>query len=289
MRRIQMLLVVLLCAAGCSATPPAGIDGDLTDDWAPLSAPAPFRPATGQCHEALAATAPLDDYRPIDCAELHVSETYHVGTAPDAKVVPAAGSAEAIAAFGECSDAAAGFLGGPWRSARVAVQVVWPTRAGWSGGARWFRCDVTVADLDGQSRTSRAGSLKGELGRASPLRLACFTPTVKGETVTAMKPVSCTKPHRAEFAGLWRAPDVAYAKLEADTARSAAGCRGVIATFAGLPDDADMQYRSGWISYNPTRTEWVSGEHRVRCFVYFAKRTFSRSLKGAGPKVLPVS
>ena len=49
-----------------------------------------------------------------------------------------------------------------------------------------------------------------------------------------------------------------------------------------------MQYRTGWISYNPTRTEWQSGERRVRCFAYFAKRTFTRSLKGAGTTVLPV-
>jgi hypothetical protein len=49
-----------------------------------------------------------------------------------------------------------------------------------------------------------------------------------------------------------------------------------------------MQYRSGWISYNPTRTEWMAGERRVRCFIYFAKRTLTRSLKDAGPDALPV-
>ncbi|AGZ44367.1 septum formation family protein [Actinoplanes friuliensis] len=291
MRRAPAPLVVLLVAlfaAGCSATPPPGTDGDLTDDWAALATPAPFRPAAGQCHEALATTAPVDDYRPVDCAELHVSETFHVGTAADADVVPAPGSPGAKAAFRECSDVAADFLGGPWRSARVAVQVVWPTRSGWAGGARWFRCDVTTADLDGQSRTSREGSLAGELAGPSPLHLACFDPTVDGETVKTMLPVTCAEPHRAEFAGLWKAPDVAYAKLESDIDRSATGCRSVIARFAALPHNDDLQYRSGWISYNPTRTEWLSGERRVRCFIYFAERTFERSLKNAGPRVLPV-
>ncbi|MEU8235965.1 septum formation family protein [Actinoplanes sp. NPDC048967] len=287
MRHTAVLLAVLL-TAGCSGAPPDGTDGDLTDDWRTPSSPAPFRPATGECHEMLAATAALDDYRPVDCAELHVSETFHVGTAADADVVPAAGTAGARAAFQECSTRAAGFLGGPWRTARVAVQVVWPTKAAWSGGARWFRCDVTTADLDGQSRTSRTGSLAGELAGASPLKLGCFNPTVDGETVTTMRPVPCEERHRAEFAGLWKAPEITYAALESGTERSAAGCRGVIAKFAKLPDDSDMQYRTGWISYNPTRTEWLSGERRVRCFVYFAKRTFTRSLKGAGPSVLPV-
>ena len=91
MRWTVALLAVLL-AAGCSATPPPGTDGDLTDDSATLGTPAPFRPPVGHCHEAVAITAALDDYRPVDCAELHVSETYHVGTAVSATadVVPAA-------------------------------------------------------------------------------------------------------------------------------------------------------------------------------------------------------
>jgi hypothetical protein len=287
MRRTAALLAVLL-TAGCSATPPPGTDGDLSDDWAALGTPAPFRPTAGQCHETLATTGPLDDYRPIDCAELHVSETFHVGTAADADVAPAAGTPGAKAAYGECSDAATEFLGAGWRGARVAVQVVWPTRAGWTGGARWFRCDITTADLDGQSRTSRTGSLAGELSHPSPLRLTCFDPTVDDGTVTAMTAVPCTAAHRAEFVGLWNAPDVSYSSLESDTERSAAACRSTIARFAKLPDDSDLQYRSGWISYNPTRSEWLFGERRVRCFIYFAERSFTRSLKNAGPRVLPI-
>ncbi len=287
MRGTAVLLVALL-TAGCSGAPPAGTDGDLIDDWAVPGPAAPFRPAPGQCHEVLAATAPLADYRPVDCAELHVAETYHVGTAADAAVVPAPGTAEARTAYRECSERAAGHLGGPWRTARIAVQVVWPSRAGWSGGARWFRCDLTTADLDGRSRTSRTGSLAGELAGASPLKLGCFNPTVDGATVTTMRPVACDRAHRAEFAGLWRAPEITYAALESGTERSAAGCRTAIATFADLPDDSDMQYRTGWISYHPTRTEWLAGERRVRCFMYFAKRTFTRSLRNAGTSVLPV-
>jgi hypothetical protein len=253
-----------------------------------MAAPAPFRPAAGECHKDLATTAPVAGAHPVDCAEPHVAETFHVGTAPDADVVPAPGSAGAKAAYQECSDRAAKFLGGPWRGARMAVRVVWPTRTGWSAGARWLRCDITLADLDGRSHTSRRGSLAGELAGASELRLACFNPTVEGDTVTTMAPVPCFAPHHAEFAGLWRGPDISYAELERDTARSAAGCRSTIAKFAGLPDDNDLQYRSGWISYNPTRTEWLAGERRVRCFLYFAKRTISRSARDAGPAVLPV-
>jgi hypothetical protein len=103
-----------------------------------------------------------------------------------------------------------------------------------------------------------------------------------------MTAVPCTATHRAEYAGLWTAPDIPYAQQAADRTRTAAGCRSAIAKFTGVPDNADMQYRSGWISYNPSRTEWQLGERRVRCFLWFTDRTLKRSLKGAGPAALPV-
>ncbi|BCJ55767.1 hypothetical protein Asp14428_72420 [Actinoplanes sp. NBRC 14428] len=283
--RLAVALTAVMVTAGCT-TAPGGADGDLTDDWPPPPAPSPFRPAAHACHVRLPETASAAD-RPVSCDQVHVSETFHLGTAADADVPPAPGTPGARAAYRECSDAAVTFTGGQWRTARLAVHVVWPAREAWSRGARWFRCDLTQTDLDGYGRSGRSGSLEGELTRPSPLRLTCFAPTVDGGTVTAMRPVACAAKHRAEFAGLWHAPDVAYANLQAGTARAATACRSVIARFAALPDDADMQYRSGWISYNPTRTEWLAGERRVRCFLYFAERTWTRSLRGAGPSVLP--
>ncbi|MEV8505949.1 septum formation family protein [Actinoplanes sp. NPDC051475] len=288
MRRVVAALVAAMLAAGCTGPPSGDADGDLTDDWSPSPTPAAFRPAAHACHARLVQAASVADEEPVGCDQVHVSEAFHLGTAPDADVPPAAGTAGDRAAYRECAQAAVDFVGGSWRTARLAVHVVWPTRQGWSGGARWFRCDLTQTDLDGYGQSGRTGSLEGELTRPSPLRLGCFTPTVDGETVTEMRPVGCGQKHRAEFAGLWQAPDVSYADLEAGVARSAAGCRSVIAHFAALPDDSDMQYRSGWISYNPTRSEWVAGERRVRCFVYFAERTMTRSLKNAGPSVLTV-
>lgn len=103
-----------------------------------------------------------------------------------------------------------------------------------------------------------------------------------------MAAVACTKSHAAEFAGLWTAPDIPYAEQVSDRVRSAAGCRSAIATFTGVPDDDDVQYRTGWISYNPTRTEWQQGERRVRCFLWFRDGKLTRSLAGAGPSALPV-
>ena len=168
------------------------------------------------------------------------------------------------------------------------MRVVWPARAGWSGGARWYRCDVAEADLDGGGETARTGSLKGALNARPALRLGCFDPEVDDTTVRTMTPVSCTRPHAAEFAGLWTAPDVPYARQVADRERSAAGCRSAIARHTGVPDDDDVQYRTGWISFNPARTEWQQGERRVRCFLWSSAGRLTRSLAGAGPAALPV-
>jgi len=289
-RALHSLAAALLLAgvAACAGPVPDGIDGDLTDGWATMPAAVGFRPAAGQCHESLVEVAAMDDHRPVDCAELHVAETFHVGDGPDEPVVPTGGSAAMHAAYAECAGRAVKFLGGPWRGSRIVVRAVWPSRAGWTGGARWFRCDVAQADLDGNSDTSRTGSLAGALGRSSPLRLTCFNPKVNADAVRTMTAVDCAKAHAAEFAGLWTAPDVAYAEQIKDRARSAAGCRSTIAKFTGVPDDNNVQYRTGWISYNPTRTEWQQGERRVRCFLWFDGGKLTRSLAGAGPSALPV-
>jgi hypothetical protein len=281
--------LLLAAVAACTPAPPAGLDGDLTDDWPAPPAPTSFRPVAGECHEALAETAPMAGHRPVDCGELHVAETFHVGDAPAAPVPPGGGSAAMHAAYADCAERAEGFLGGPWRGARIVVRVVWPSRAGWSGGARWYRCDAAQADLDGGGDAARTGSLAGALRDGdSPLLLRCFDPQVRDTTVRTMAPVSCTKRHAAEFAGLWTAPDVPYAEQARDRTRSAAGCRSVIARYTGVPDDDDVQYRTGWISFNPTRIEWQQGERRVRCFLWSSDGALTRSLAGAGPGALPV-
>jgi putative regulator of septum formation len=288
MLRVMVAALLLAGLAGCSGPAPEGVDGDLTDGWAMLPAAEPFRPKIGECFENLVEVAAMDDHRPVDCGELHVAETFFVGEGPDEPVAPTGGSAAMHAAYADCSGRAVTFLGGPWREARIVVRAVWPSRQGWAGGARWFRCDVAQADLDGSSDTSRTGSLAGTLTADSGLRLGCFNPKVNSDAVRTMTAIACTKTHAAEFAGLWTAPDIPYAEQIRDRDRSAAGCRSAIARFTGVPDDDDVQYRSGWISYNPTRTEWQQGERRVRCFLWFRGGKLTRSLAGAGPSALPV-
>jgi hypothetical protein len=283
---IAIALVTALVTAGCSAETGGG---DITSSWPMIAAASPFEPATGTCHETLETTGSAGTYLPMSCAELHVSETFRVAAAQDAPVAPSAGSAPARQAYAECAEHATTFLGGPWRDARLAVHVIWPSRQGWSGGARWFRCDLTETDLDAQHDKSRTGSLAGELKGTSALLLGCFTAKVSADDVRTMTAVGCTVKHTAEYVGTWTAPDIPYAEQTSDRTRTAVGCRSVIAGYTGVPDDADIQFRSGWISYNPTRIQWQQGERRVRCFLWFSDRTLTRSLKGAGPSALPVN
>jgi hypothetical protein len=180
-------------------------------------------------------------------------------------------------------------VGGPWRTGRIAVNVVLPAQTGWSGGARWYRCDITEVDLDtGRTVTRQRTMARGLLG-AKDLLLRCFNPTIAGSGVDKMTAVPCTRKHRTEFAGLWTVPKgIGYDKLRADEPRTAKGCRSVIARFAGIPDNSDVQYRTGWIAYHPTEDEWDRGERRVQCFLWLSGRSLTRSMKGAGTSGLPI-
>jgi hypothetical protein len=278
-------VLAALLIAGCT-TIPEGLDGDVTNSWSMIGNPTAFKPAAGTCHEDLEPTGPMETYRPVACTALHLSETVALGTftGPTAAQthVPEPGSAAETTAYQDCSTKISAFVGGPWRSGRITVNVVLPSQAGWSGGARWYRCDITEADVNSSRQISRKGTMARGLTGAAPLRLGCFNPQIAADDVEKMNAVSCTKKHHAEFVGLWNAPAMAYAKLRSDQKRTAKGCRTAIAKFAKVPDNSDIQYRSGWISYNPTEEQWDRGERGVQCFLWLSGRTLTRSMKGAG-------
>ena len=104
-----------------------------------------------------------------------------------------------------------------------------------------------------------------------------------------MAPAECTKAHNAEFAGVFGAPDVAYPKTEQERDTLAFnGCQGVIATFANLPNDGNFKFRTGMIITPYSQDEWEQGNRGVRCHMWLEKNV-TRSMKGAGPAVLPAT
>ncbi|HEU4346529.1 MAG TPA: septum formation family protein [Actinoplanes sp.] len=297
MKRWWTVLVVaaaLGVTAGCGSLP-YGIDGNLTDDWPAPARPESFRPAADGCFDALEPTAPLASYAPFDCAERHVAEAYFVGdltgdaASPDADDAPRDGASPAhIAAAAECGRRATTFLGAEWRHGRLRLQPVLPASKGWAAGARWFRCDIAQVDVSTDRVVSRTGSLRDALRGAAPLALTCFNPTVRDDRVRAMRAVRCADRHYAEFAGLWTAPDIDFADLVGNDAM-AAGCRSVIAGYAGVPDDGDLRFRVGWLGFAPTRAEWELGVRSVQCFLWLESKTMKGSYRGAGTGKLPIN
>ena len=293
MRRVGSLAaavaggVAAVLLAGCSLPP--GVDGAIADDWPALAQAEPWQPRSGECHPShFAGTPRLRLYRPVPCTEGHTIETVHVGAFQERPTPPPPGSPERRRAYAECHTKATEFLGDDWRTGRLMLGVAVPTDEAWSGGARWFRCDLwEVREEDNPNEVYRSSSLKDALRGERAVAYGCFAATIKDEQVESMVAVDCTRPHNAEFAGVFEAPDIPYPKTEDEFDRMAFnGCRGVIARFAGVPNDRALSYRTGQIITPYAREAWEEGNRGVRCFL-FLDRNVTRSLKGAGPGGLP--
>ncbi|KKK06067.1 septum formation family protein [Micromonospora sp. HK10] len=280
-----------LALTGCGA--PGGVDRDLADDWPALPKAAAFLPDAGTCHVTIQDVGYLSGYNPVDCTVLHRAETLHVGTltGPDAErsTPPRVGSAGMRTARAECDTQVSKAVGADWRSGRLAVGVVFPSASAWGGGARWFRCDASeVTSLDDGSVTARTASLRGALATGSPLAFGCFNPKLVKDDIQQMRPVACTAKHHAEFVGIYQFPDISYAEFKRTSLRAHKACRDLIATYAKVPKNGDLQYRAGTIIYHPLEAEWRNGERGVQCFLWVADRALTRSMRGAGNKGLPV-
>ncbi|GAB3856241.1 hypothetical protein GCM10029963_52240 [Micromonospora andamanensis] len=290
-RTLVTTFIVAALLSGCGST--GGLDGDLVDDWAALPPPGPFTPAAGVCHEAdFAEVVPLGAYAPVDCAAPHRVETVHVGAFPAARdEPPSTGSAELRTAFADCDNRANGYVGDNWRAGRLRLAVAVPSEPGWGAGSRWYRCDLMeVSTVEAGARVVlRTGSLRDALRTASPLRLSCQqTRTDGGGVVQTLVPVACTERHDAEFAGVWAAPDRPYPTRSAQWAPFYAGCRSVLARFAGLPDDDDLVFRTDVVVRPPSAGRWRVGDRGIRCYLWLSDRRVTGTLKGAGPGELPV-
>lgn len=289
-----VLLVMLLAACGN----PAGVDGDLTDAWAPLPAAIGFTPVAGTCHLAnYSPTGSRSTYDEVDCESHHRTETVYVGryTSPasDSEVPPVDGSAAAQAAYHTCDVQTSRYVGGQWHSARLWIGVTDPSAAAWSGGARWFRCDVLeISSIeDDGGMVLRDDTLRDALRQPeSPLLLTCYGIRVDSTgAVDTMPAASCNGRHNAEYAGLWFAGGTAsYPRTDAQWSAFHAGCRDSIAAYVRVPDDANLQYRTGVISLPGGADVWAQGDRAVRCYLWLDGSALMSSLKGKGVAGLPV-
>ncbi|WP_213453904.1 septum formation family protein [Rhizomonospora bruguierae] len=290
---VALVVVTAVTLAGCGK--PAGVDGSLTNGWPAIGEPKPFVPAADTCHETFKETGYLSSYEPVDCAKKHESETAYVGTFADGDVdsntPPTASSAAMKAAYAECAGKAKEYLGADWRSGRVYLGMVLPSTDAWSGGARWFRCDLMeTVGKDDSDFVAREGSIKGALGGSRALGYTCYAVTLKNNSVDKMTPTACTKTHNAEFVGVYTAPDGAYKAPTSGTYDAYhKACRSMVAGWANVPNDGNTVYRYGTIVTPLGRTEWERGNRGVLCHIWLDKKNQTKSLKGAGTGALPIN
>jgi hypothetical protein len=286
--------VLVVLPAGCSER--VDVDGRIADDWRPIGEAEPFVPLAGACMSTgYTEVASLSSYNPVDCAEAHYTETVYVGLFPEAAAQaaspPAAGSPAMRAAYAECDKKARAYLGDDWRTARLWLGVTRPSPSAWTGGGRWYRCElVEVAPVGTFDEVQqRRGSLKGALTAASRLRLGCYTVRKgTGGGIGTMTPVGCATAHQAEFVGVYSAPDVAYPKADARESVFLDGCRAALATFVKVPYDSEIKFRSGVIWVPAKEAEWQGGDRGIRCYLWMDDRDLRRSMRDAGPSGLPV-
>ncbi|WP_326554023.1 septum formation family protein [Micromonospora sp. NBC_01813] len=137
---------------------------------------------------------------------------------------------------------------------------------------------------------TRSGSLAGTLSGDAPLRPDCFEPEFADDgTLDALPPAGCDEPHGSEFVGTYVEDeqltlDEAFSRSDAVNDR----CLGVVAAYANVPADADLQYRVGSFYFLPHETEWDEGDRRIRCYAWRPDPPLTRSVRAGGTPALPI-
>jgi hypothetical protein len=194
------------------------------------------------------------------------------------------GSPEQRAAYGQCQSPTAAFLGKDWHSGLVELDVVVPDSVAWTGGARWFRCDVTMLDYPDGEPTAYSLSLKGALSANTAASLQCVTWKDHSTYITDITKSSCSKPFNGEYAGFFTAPDTAYPSTAKKRDQIAGdGCAEVVAHYLGFANFAsDNNFDVGWVYMSFDKDRWNSGDRTIRCFAaaFTPDHKFTASVKG---------
>ncbi len=282
------LLAMLL--AGCGK--PAGVDGDIVDDQTPIGKPT-FTPVATACLAGgYRVIRYLSSYNAIDCGLSHSVEITYVGafsgSDADSRIPPVTGSDALRAAFAECDQRTDAYLSDDWRIARLSLGVSVPSIDGWSGGDRWYACELAqLADVEETNAYDKhEGNLKDALSGPSPLRLGCYTAPEEKDDIGRVRAVPCNQPHHAEFIGIYKGPDSTYATANRSNDLLTQGCYSVMSRFVGVPLN-DIDTRAGVFWYLPDEDGWRNGDRGVRCYLWVPERNLKKSMHNAGPSGLP--
>jgi hypothetical protein len=264
--------VALLALAGCARS--TGVDGNLTNDWPAFSTAVTPTPVAGVCYPNPFTAVWFGDFSSaVDCAKgTHAIETVYVGSFSGADAArsgpPLAGSTIRRGAYDQCQKAATDYLGGPWQGARIELGLALPDDRSWTGGARWYRCDVTQYQDSNYDTVSVQGSVKDGLRGAKPLAVTCLVVTDDSKgNITKSEDIGCDKPHNGEFIGLYTAPDTPWPA--SDNARETVaqkGCEKLLGQFLGYGDGKPYSNYVGWWPGGFVEEQWNLGDRTERCF-----------------------
>jgi hypothetical protein len=291
-RRAWLAVVVvttaLMTMGGCGRPP--GVDGKLVDDWSAFPKAEIPVPAEHACYRPPGIDrSTLGKVQPtFDCGGGTV-ETVHVGRFGGADAaggdIPAVDSAGMRAAYHDCDQQAAHFVGADWRTGRLGLLVTLPLPDYWAAGARWYRCDL-IAYVDPALRmpATLTESLRGTLAGPGPYAWGCvnFADDPTGRATQ----VDCGQPHNGEFAGIFDGPDGSDPLR--DAVALADGCARVIGAFVGT-DAATVKKRVSFSLSTYGLDAWQQGNRGNRCFLRFKSAPVTRSTRGAGAGGLPQS
>ncbi len=221
-------------------------------------------PKLGACYALTPedAEAASSGAEPVPCSEPHTSETFAIGTLPDATGKVYDSSAHGKAVYGICEKAFEKFLGVDESLAlRIQLSWVWfrPSPRGWDDGARWYRCDLVGGPSDAAQYAALPTTAKGLFNARPPEQwLRC----AQGPSVLKSRKVPCSEKHD------WRAvttiklgePEDAYPGDRLVQVRSRDFCSDSVGAWMNYPVDYEFGYT--WFHEG----EWKAGNRRSVCW-----------------------
>jgi hypothetical protein len=280
--------LLALAVAGCAK--PAGTDGDLINGWPALAKAKTPVPLVGVCYDKEYAATWYGPFESVACDQSHQSETAFVGTFTgadaDRSSPPNTDSPSRKSAYLDCVAKANDYLGGDWHTAYVWLGLVLPSTAAWTGGARWYRCDLLKTSDVEHSTTTSSASVKDGLRGTKPLAITCINTVESKGQVQSESAADCNQPHSGELAGVTQAADIPWPGDSAAQKQADSACEAVVAKYLGFSNGRDQNPLVGWLFFWPRQTQWDAGDRTFSCYAYaFTKsKKITGSVKGLGAK-----
>jgi len=282
--KLLRVLAVAAAVAACAACGnPAGVDGDLTDDWHAMPEPHIVVPVVGTCYISADFDLASTPTQKAPCDERHSTETVYVGQFADRTTPPPENGLDEQRAFAECGKAASAYVGADWHNGPLRLLFDTPAGLEWDVGRRYYRCDLFEISSGMGHAAARTGSLKGALTGDRPLATGCANLVSEDElkrTFDDLSRTDCTEAHRVEFTGFLIEPDSPYPP-ERDRTLDL-HCQAKVADFLGITAAALRERPDvSWIAWPTDEGSWKLGDRAVYCYA-ITRRPVQRSLHDLG-------